>query len=144
MINSKNKIDLVVHGKKPKSLTMKQMQKICFATIKKLKIKGMEIGVVFVSLDKMVEYNFKYMRRRQPTDVLSFGYQEKGSKFLQGDVIICPDYVTMQATELGFSANKEFNKLLIHGLLHIAGYKHKLKADKELMLGLQENILSIV
>jgi probable rRNA maturation factor len=66
------------------------------------------------------------------TDVLSFPLYEDiqhlkliSHAYALGDIVINLHKAIRQAEENGFSINEELNRLLIHGLLHLAGYDHE-------------------
>lgn len=52
---------------------------------------------------------------------------------LSGDIFISIDRVKENAKKFEVSFDKELRRVMIHGALHLAGYKDKRKADKELM-----------
>ena len=86
------------------------------------------------------------------TDVLAFAMQE--GEFTQitpdllGDVIISVETAQRQAQEAGHSVKQELGILLIHGLLHLAGYDHmtdeeaiRMQAkEKELLQDIQSDL----
>jgi probable rRNA maturation factor len=82
-------------------------------------IGTMEISIVLLGPAKMKELNHQYRRRNAATDVLSFLYQ--GS----GEIVICPTEVKKNTREFNNTFNNELVKVLIHGLLHLAGYDHE-------------------
>ena len=97
-----------------------------------------KIVFVLVSEEEIKELNQKYRKKNKPTDVLSFEPSEK--KFL-GELVFCPQVVSMQAREHGFLFKEELAYLVLHGTLHLLGYDHE-KEDKEAqkMLSLQDEI----
>ncbi len=70
--------------------------------------------------------NAKYLKKDQPTDVLSFANPEysKNSESPLGAVIISVDTAAKQADSAGISLQEEVNMLAGHGLLHLLGYNH--------------------
>lgn len=59
-----------------------------------------------------------------------------------GQIFICYSVMARQARRYGYSTRKEIARLLVHGILHLAGYDHEKSAEKEKkMFGLQEKIL---
>ncbi len=102
-----------------------------------------ELGVAFVGSDEMERLNRQYMGRAGTTDVLSFPLDaeaDAGRRMepeaagpvprLLGDVIICPQVAAAQAEVLGASLRQELCLLLVHGVLHIAGYDHEADAGE--------------
>ena len=67
-----------------------------------------------------------YRRMNRPTDVLSFPAAESpgGEEQMAGDLAISFPMARRQAAEHGHSALAEIKILILHGLLHLAGYDH--------------------
>ncbi|MDA0337032.1 MAG: rRNA maturation RNase YbeY [bacterium] len=114
-------------------------------------------GIVDVILTDDVEVrrlNCSYRGRDQATDVLSFSFVEHGQEtvvppefFLTqdtpaGEVYISVERASVQAEELGVPADEELARLLIHGLLHLAGYDHQTESELCIMEELTEQLLS--
>jgi rRNA maturation RNase YbeY len=76
----------------------------------------------------MAELNHKYRGKKEPTNVLSFSQTEgphvAPQPDLLGDVVICTDRASDDAARLGYSEGEMVLYLLIHGILHLAGYDH--------------------
>ena len=92
--------------------------------------------------------NKKFRNKDKSTDVLSFPFNEKKKfknevkkkkKIYLGDIIINLNKITNRKNKLKFE--DEFNKLWIHGLVHLFGYKHKTDKDFLLMNRLEKIIL---
>jgi probable rRNA maturation factor len=74
--------------------------------------------------------NRRYRKIDRATDVLSFPF---GDPDLLGETYISLQRAKIQAKRYGLTYNEELKRLLIHGLLHLIGYDHHKKADKEAM-----------
>ncbi len=59
-----------------------------------------------------------------------------------GDLVISLDQAFEQAIDLGHSAEREVAFLIVHGLLHLAGYDHMNPTDETVMLAMQKKIMS--
>lgn len=87
-----------------------------------------EISIVLVGDAKIKELNKKYRNKNQVTDVLAFDYGLPGG---QGEIFICLPRAKRQARQLGHSLKQELAILLIHGILHLAGYHdNKIKQEE--------------
>ncbi|MBN1196231.1 MAG: rRNA maturation RNase YbeY, partial [Candidatus Aminicenantes bacterium] len=76
-----------------------------------------------------------------PTDVLSFPIQEEFPEgFYCGDIFICIPLAREQARKAGHSVSRELQLLLVHGLLHLAGFDHE--NDNGEMEQLQHEIMA--
>lgn len=92
-----------------------------------------EVGINFVSGNEIVALNKRYLNRDGITDVLSFPIDadevmpvtDDGIPRLLGDVVICPEAASRQAADMGNSLESEICLLIIHGILHLAGYDHE-------------------
>ncbi|MCC7476138.1 MAG: rRNA maturation RNase YbeY [Pirellulales bacterium] len=70
------------------------------------------------------ELNCQFLNHNYPTDVLSFALQEDGPH-LEGEVIISADTAASAAAEVGCTAPAEQLLYVIHGVLHLVGYRDK-------------------
>ncbi len=99
-----------------------------------------ELSLVFCDDLAIKDLNKQFRNKDEPTDVLSFPLPRnefKGFKpatILVGDVVISVETAARQAKEMGHELMDEITLLLIHGLLHLAGYDHINAQDKEKML----------
>jgi probable rRNA maturation factor len=113
-----------------------------------LKLKQGEVSIVLVNNDEIQALNRQYRSKDQPTDVLSFpmtdGLDEvdEDDYLMLGDVVISVPKAREQAKEYGHSFERELGFLLVHGLLHLAGFTHDQEDDAKRMFSLQEEILS--
>ena len=83
----------------------------------------LEASVVFVSDRRMASLNSEFRGMPGPTDVLAFG--ETGLEGYQGDVFVSAETAERQARRAGHSLRRECAILVLHGLLHLAGYDHE-------------------
>lgn len=88
-----------------------------------------ELSIALVDPDEMARLQGMYRGVDEPTDVLSFGCDDpcpvEGSEPITlGDVVIAPEIAAVQAGEQGVTVEDELNLLLVHGILHILGYRH--------------------
>ena len=87
-----------------------------------------QLSILIVDDDQIAELNLAYLNRAGPTNVIAFPMQEglfAGiTPDLLGDVVISADTAQREAVEAGMEMAARFNELLIHGILHLAGYDH--------------------
>src|SRR6478736_5011830 len=74
------------------------------------------------------ELNRQFLNHDYPTDVLSFALQDDGNH-LEGEVIISADTAAAAAAELGCTPAAEQLLYVIHGMLHLVGYRDKAPAE---------------
>ena len=105
------------------------------AWIKKIieleKKKQGQINFVFTNDAEVLKTNIQYLNHNTYTDIITFDYCEE--RIINGDIIISIERVMENANKLGFDFKDELNRVIIHGILHLCGYKDKKRTDSELM-----------
>lgn len=90
---------------------------------------GAEISVVFTGDDEIARLNSDWRGKEGPTDVLSFSQTEGDfghvAPQMMGDMVISVDTAARQAAAAGRALDEELDTLLVHGILHLAGYDHE-------------------
>ena len=84
-----------------------------------------EVSVRIVGNGEMRRLNRRFRGQNKATDVLSFPPCQNGKIALAGDIAISVDLARANAKVLGHSLDDELKILLLHGLLHLAGYDHE-------------------
>ena len=101
-------------------------------------------GTIVIKLGEKEEalaLNKQYLDRDYPADVLSFPFNEELPEgYYVGDIFICYPVAGDQAKENGVSLEEELFRLMVHGLLHLAGHDHE--TDDGEMLTLQEQLIA--
>jgi len=121
------KYGVEVWRKAAKKISRAWVEKIVGKTLAETKIGSADISVAFVGGKEIKKWNNLYRKKNKVTDVLSFSYNEKP---LSGEIIICYPKALEQAKQKGWGVKKEITTLLIHGILHLAGYDHE-KSGRE-------------
>jgi probable rRNA maturation factor len=86
---------------------------------------------------RLKELNRAWRHKNKPTDVLSFPAGENGEG-VAGDLAISVETAARQAAEHGHTLDDELRILVLHGMLHLAGYDHE--ADKGEMRALESDL----
>lgn len=108
-----------------------------------LRKEKVAVDIYLVSSGRMRFLNRKYGKKDKVTNVMSFEevgppeFYEGGTKMDKkfrglGEMYICPDYI--------FKKGEDLKRILIHGLLHLFGYKHSRKSDTIRMEKLEEKL----
>lgn len=87
-----------------------------------------EIGIVFCSDDYILQANKQFLQHDYYTDIITFDYRE--GVIISGDLLISIDRVRDNAGDLQVSFLTELNRVVVHGILHIIGYKDKSDTDE--------------
>ncbi len=114
-------------------INSKRIRLITETFLKKYKLKG-DISIAIISDRKMREINKIYRGFDKTTDVLSFEDLN--------EVIINIKQIKRQAKEFKKTFQTEFDFILVHGLLHLLGFKDDLEVDRLKMISLGEKFLA--
>ena len=90
-----------------------------------------QINFVFTNDEEVLSKNIQFLKHNTYTDIITFDYCE--DKTINGDIIISIDRVEENAKKLNENFDVEIRRVIIHGILHLCGYKDKSKVDAEIM-----------
>ncbi len=128
---------MVIFRKPVAGLSDTALAKFVARASRAVKLRGVVNVLVTGSLE-LRSLNRRFRGKGRPTDVLSF---EPGPGFvngLAGDIAISADIARQNARRLGHSVAKEIKILVLHGVLHLAGYDHE--NDHGRMAGREANL----
>ena len=150
MINA----DVVVENKSwnkkikdPNNYIKKKIKKIYkFNSLKK---KRFLLTILLTDNSKMRYLNKKFRNKSKTTDVLSFPNssivdlkKKINTKIYLGDIALSYEIINRRSKNSNF--NMEFDKMWIHGYLHLLGYDHKKVRDYKAMKRIEDKILKIL
>ncbi len=117
-------------------------------TLKILNISNGSISVIVTDDTIITEINRDYRDRDYPTDVIAFEYRDNTfprpaeEEEELGDIYLSLETAKRQAAEYGVTLREETARLVVHGILHCAGYDHEdSEEDGEIMALKEEEIL---
>jgi probable rRNA maturation factor len=126
----------------------KKLKSIIAETIKLSKTeyffkKDVLVSVGIISEEEIRKINKKYRDKNSSTDILSFGDFNSvqdlmvvgAENVFLGEVLICCEDIKKYCREKNIVFEKEFSKVLSHGILHLLGFSH----GKE-MFALQKSV----
>lgn len=100
-----------------------------------------EINYIFCSDEYLYEMNVKHLDHDTYTDVITFDYCE--GNIINGDIFISIDRVKENAASFKVSFEKELSRVLVHGVLHLCGYKDKTAEDQKVMSAKEDFYLNL-
>ncbi len=95
--------------------------------LKENKIPG-EINIILCSDEFLHKMNLKYLQHDELTDIITFDNSE--NDIISGDLHISIERVRENAAVYSKNRNDELHRVIIHGVLHLCGYKDK--TDQEI------------
>ncbi len=100
-----------------------------------------EISFIFCSDPYLLKLNQGYLNHDTLTDIITFDYSQ-GNK-LSGEIYISIDRVMENSKKFDSGFVDELHRVMIHGVLHLCGYKDKTRPDKTLMHKKEDAYLSL-
>ncbi len=94
------------------------------------KIVG-QVNYVFLSDEDLLKTNIEFLNHNTYTDIITFDYCE--DKKINSDILISVDRVKENAKKFNTLFEDELHRVMIHGVLHLCGYKDKSKKDSAIM-----------
>jgi len=97
--------------------------------------KNVIIDITFLSKGEMRRLNFKYRGIDRTTSSLAFSYGSPSpdEKIYIGEILLNEDLLKKKS--------HKFGEVLIHALLHLAGYDHSKPSERKTMFKIQEEII---
>ncbi len=100
-----------------------------------------EIAFIFCSDEKILEINKQYLQHDYYTDIITFDYTE--DDLISGDIFISLDTVKSNSEKFGTDYEEELHRVIIHGILHLCGFKDKTPEEEKSMREKENEALNI-
>lgn len=123
------------------------LKKIAEKTLQMEGIKDdVELNLLFTDDKEIKNLNQKFLNRAEPTDVISFSAKKplafkKNLKGFIGEIAISVETARYNAKRFKTTREREIFLYIIHGILHLLGYKDKTKKEKRIIGNRQNKIL---
>lgn len=101
-----------------------------------------EISYIFCSDEYLHKMNLEYLNHDTFTDIITFDYTEEN--IVSGDIFISIDRIKENATKFKTVFENELSRVIIHGVLHLMGYKDKTPQQKEQMRSKEDFYLTLL
>lgn len=99
------------------------------------------LNYIFCDDEYLIKINVEFLQHDTYTDIITFDYSV-GDELIS-DIYISTERVAENAKEFGETFDGELNRVLIHGLLHLCGYKDKTEEETSLMRNKENYYLSL-
>ncbi|MBI2969075.1 MAG: rRNA maturation RNase YbeY [Bacteroidetes bacterium] len=130
------------------------VRKWLLSSIRNEKKAAGEISFIFTDDGSLLALNRKFLRHNFYTDILTFdgtrtGYpagrlkpaKRKPDTILSGDIFISIDRVKDNALRYGIPFSDELRRVMIHGILHLCGYKDHGRKNMSVMRNKEDEYL---
>lgn len=104
-----------------------------------------DLNFILCSDEYLLVMNTQYLNHDTYTDVITFDNNpEVNTKKIIGDIFISIDRIVENAKKVGVSIENELHRVMIHGALHLMGYKDKSPSDKLRMTQMEDGSLVLL
>ena len=90
-----------------------------------------ELNYIFCTDEYLLEKNQTFLNHNTSTDIITFDYSEENQ--ISGDIFISIERVKENARKFAVEFETELKRVMIHGVLHLIGYKDKSEDEQKLM-----------
>ena len=90
-----------------------------------------ELVYVLCNDEYLLKKNIQFLNHNTLTDVITFDYSD--DKIISGDILISTERVVENAKIFNVNYLTELHRVIVHGLLHLLGYKDKIEKDANTM-----------
>jgi len=111
-------------------------------TIENEEYKPGVLNFIFTNDDLLVQLNKEYLKHFTLTDIITFDLSDSNG-IVEGDIYISIERAKENARAYKEPFQREVRRLIIHGVLHLLGYKDKTKAQQDEMRAREEYYLSL-
>ena len=115
----------------------KRKMALLIKEILKKKKGNFNINYIFCSDDYLLSINQEYLKHKTLTDIITFDLSEEDSEFLIADIYISIERIEENALSFKKPFTEELLRVVIHGVLHLLGYKDKTVHQKTTMRRLE-------
>ena len=118
-----------IQGKETRKDFRSKTRKIIKGILENEEVSCSSINLIFCSDETIKEYNEKYLSHDYETDVITFCDKDENNE-IESEIFISVDSVKNNAKRYKTDFDNELNRVMIHGVLHLCGFKDKTKSDK--------------
>ncbi|MBO6793459.1 MAG: rRNA maturation RNase YbeY [Balneolaceae bacterium] len=103
------------------------------------------VEVVYVDEAEIKRINNEYLSHDYVTDIITFRLDEQQSDSdIEGTIYCCAQRIAEQAKEFDQKSKTEFQRVLVHGLIHLNGYDDQTPEEKQEMTRLENHFLGLM
>lgn len=134
------------------TINEKKMEQQVTIMLAELGYPQFDVGILICGSKRMQNFNAEFRQKNQPTDILSFPYDDarrpgtpievnEPEDANLGDIILCPEYIERRSREWGRSFDQHLTALLAHGLAHLLGHDHHTDEEHAAMAAVEEQLI---
>lgn len=119
-------VDTIIRGKRDIYTWLNTV-----ATLENKRIQS--LNIILCSDEFLLSMNQKHLNHDYYTDVITFDLSENSTFLIEGEIYISVDRVKENAELLNQQFIDELHRIMVHGLLHLCGFKDKTSTQQKIM-----------
>ncbi len=127
------------------SFDLKQKKKIISLIKQIILLENKSLGIIniiFCTDYYLLEINKTYLKKKTLTDIITFDFCD--NMIISGDIFISIDRIKENSLVFNIPFNHELVRIIIHGVLHLIGYKDKNLTQKKIMTKKEDIYLKLI
>ena len=119
-----------------------KIKRLIILVFKNEKLSFHRLDYIFCSDQYLLSLNQKFLSHNYYTDILTF-YLNKPNESIKGEIYISLDRIKENSEKFEVSFFEELLRVLLHGALHLCGYKDKTKKEQRLMRSIEDYYIQL-
>lgn len=132
--------NLQVYSEDP-AINKKRIHSLISALRLEFKLSISFLSVSFINSSELRAVNKKYLKHDFNTDVITFNYSKQVNE-IDGEILISFEDARLNAKKYKTNYNKEINRLMVHGILHLLNYDDNNKKNKAIMKQMENKLIN--
>lgn len=132
--------NLQVHSEDP-AINKRAVHSLISALRMEFKLKISFLSISLINSSELRIINKKYLKHDFNTDIITFNYS-KQPKEIDGEILISFEDARLNAKKYKTNYDKEINRLIIHGILHLLNYDDNNKKNKTIMRQMENKLIN--
>ena len=132
----------VAHQHRTRRFSKKETLRVVRFVLQREGRHSLQVSVVFTDDRFIKQINRDFLDHDDVTDVIAFPLDDRME--IDAELYVNLDQARRQAIEYGIRMHEEVKRLLVHGTLHIVGYRDTAKSRRDRMLKRENRLLSLL
>lgn len=122
---------------KPSFFRVRKYKEWISKNLEDYSVEKMSLVYIFSDDPYVLSINQQFLKHDDLTDIITFD-NTINEKHIQGEIYISLDRVKENAKQFKTTYQKELQRVIAHGILHLLGYKDKTPKDEQIMRNQEE------
>ena len=132
--------NLQVHSEDP-AINKRAVHSLISALRMEFKLKISFLSISLINSSELKVVNNKYLKHDFNTDIITFNYSKQPNE-IDGEILISFEDARLNAKKYKTNYDKEINRLIIHGILHLLNYDDNNKKNKTIMRQMENKLIN--